>query len=196
MKRIALILLACAALIAAPLAVLAQDDDNATPQPTPADWMVYDDPAMHFHAPTGFQPVGQRQVPVAKLGDDPMVVAAWIYPDKNNPRKLMIQQEYFTGDDNAFQSQYEGQLRDQFDTPLFKNKQNISLRNGMPAVFEEMTSGSGFNVQKFYLLMWADGQRGVAVVMQTQVDDLDGIKARQMMSDATAVRYPSNRDGI
>jgi hypothetical protein len=195
MKRIALILLACAALVGTPRVLLAQDD-NPTPQPTPSDWMVYDDPAMHFHAPAGFAPIGQRQIPVDKLGDDPVIVAAWIYPDKNNPRRLVIQQEYFTGDDNGFQSQFESQMRDQFDTPLFKNKQNIKLHNGMPAIFEEMTTGSGFNVQKFYLLMWADGQRGVAVVMQTQVNDIDGTKARQMMSDATAVQYPTNRDGI
>ncbi len=195
MKRIALILLACVALIGVPRALLAQDED-ATPQPTPADWMVYDDPAMHFRAPDGFRPVGQRQIPVEKLGDDPTIVAAWIYPDKDNPRRLVIQQESFTGDYNAFQGEFESQLRDQFDTPLFKNKETIKLRNGMPAIFEEMTSGSGFNVQKFYLLMWADGERGVAVTLQTQVNDLDETKARQLMSDATAVRYPDNRDGI
>jgi hypothetical protein len=193
MKRTALILLACAALIGVPRALLAQD---ATPQPTPADWMVYDDPAMHFHAPAGFQPVGQRQIPVDKLQDDPSIVAAWVYPNKDHPRKLIIQQEYFSGDANAFQSQFESQLRDQFDTPLFKDKQNIALRNGMPAIFEAMTSGSGFNVQKFYLLMWADGQRGVAIVLQTQVNDIDDNAARQLMSDATAVKYPTNRDGI
>ncbi|HTZ56155.1 MAG TPA: hypothetical protein VMB20_13950 [Candidatus Acidoferrum sp.] len=193
MKRIALLLIACAALIAPPCALFAQE---ATPQPTPSDWMVYDDPAMHFHAPVGFQPIGQRQIPANKLGDDPVIVAGWVYPDRNNPRRLVIQQEFFTGDVHAFQSQYESQLRDEFDTPLFKDKQDTSLRNGMPAVFEEMTSGSGFNVQKFYFLMWADGQRGVAIGLQVQVNDLDGVKARQLLSDVTAVRYPIDRGDL
>ena len=81
MKRTALILLACAALVVAPRASLAQ---QTAPEPTPADWMVYDDPAMHFHAPAGFQPIGQRQIPINKLGEDPSVVAAWVFPDKES----------------------------------------------------------------------------------------------------------------
>jgi hypothetical protein len=195
MKRTVLTLLACAVLIASPRVLLAQDQD-AAPQATPADWMVYDDPAMHFHAPAGFQPVGQRQIPANKLGDDPSVVAAWVFPDKDHPRKLLIQQEYFQGDANGYQAEYEGQLRDQFESPLFKNKQNIALRNGMPAIFEEMTTGEGFNVQKYYLLMWADGQRGVTILLQTLPNDLDGTKARQLMSDVSAVRYPTERGDL
>jgi hypothetical protein len=194
MKRTALTLLACAVLIAAPHALLAQEP---TPQPTPADWMAYDDPAMHFHAPAGFQPVGQRQIPLSKLGDDPTVVAAWVYPDKDHGRKLLIQQEYFHGGDvHAYQSQYEGQMRDQFDSPLFKDKQNITLKNGMPAIFEAMTTGSGFNVQKYYLLMWADGERGITVLLQTTVNDLNSDSARALISDASAVRYPIGRGDL
>jgi hypothetical protein len=48
-------------------------------------------------------------------------------------------------------------------------------------------------VQKFYLLMWADGTRGVAILLNAQMNDLDDSKARQLMSDATAVRYPTDR---
>lgn len=193
MKRTALILLACAALVGVPRGLLAQ---QATPQPTPADWMVYDDPAMHFHAPAGFQPVGQRQIPLKALKDDPSIVAAWINPDKNHPQRIVIQQEFFTGDVHSFQSQYEGQLRDQFDTPLFKDKQNIALKNGMPAIFEAMTSGSGFNVQKMYFLIWADGQRGIAITVLAPLNDLDDAKALQLLSDASAVRYPVGRGDI
>ena len=80
MKRTALILLACAALVVAPRASLAQ---QTAPEPTPADWMVYDDPAMHFHAPAGFQPIGQRQIPINKLGEDPSVVAARVFQTRN-----------------------------------------------------------------------------------------------------------------
>lgn len=192
MKRAFVILvLVCAAALVSPVALRAQ---QATPMPTPADWQVYDDPAMHFHAPDGFRPIGQRQISVEKLGDDPVIVAAWIYPDKDHPRRLIIQQEYFEGDYKAFDSQLESQLRDQYDNPFFKNKQDTKLRNGMPAEFMEMSAGSGFNVQKFYILLWSDGQRGVAVLLQSQLNDLDGDSARRLMSDASAVRYPINRD--
>ncbi len=193
MNRFVLALLACVALIASPRVVLAQE---ATPQPTPSDWMAYDDPAMHFHAPEGFQPIGQRQIPVNKLGDDPTVVAGWIYPSKDHYRRLVIQQEFFQGDVNAFISQYENQLRDQYESPLFKGKQNIALKNGMPAIFEAMTTGSGFNVQKFYMLLWADGQRGVVVLLNAPVDDLNDADARRLLSDASAVRYPVGRGDL
>jgi hypothetical protein len=193
MIRFAFALLVCAALVASPRIVLAQ---GATPQPTPSDWMAYDDPAMHFRAPVGFQPIGQRQIPVTKLGDDPMVVAGWIYPQKDHLRRLVIQQEYFQGDVHAFQSEYEGQLRDQYDTPLFKDKQNLALKNGMPAIFEVMTTGEGFNVQKFYMLLWADGQRGVVILLNAPVNDLNDADALRIVSDASAVRYPVGRGDL
>ena len=194
MKRaLVIVVLAYAVMLASPLPLLAQDAD-ATPQPTPSDWMVYEDPAMHFRAPDGFRPVGQRQIDVQKLTDDPTIVAAWVQPDPNHPRRLVVEQEYFEGDYQAFEAQLESSLRDQFDDPFFKGKQQTKLRNGMPAEFMEMSSGSGFNVQKFYILLWADGQRGVAILLQTQLNDLDGDAARRLMSDVTAVRYPVGRD--
>ncbi len=194
MKRVlVIVVLAYAAMFGSPLPLLAQDA-NATPQPTPSDWMVYEDPAMYFRAPDGFRPVGQRQIDVEKLGDDPKIVAAWVQPDPNHPRRLVVEQEYFEGDYQAFEAQLESSLRDQFDDPFFKGKEQTTLRNGMPAEFMEMSSGSGFNVQKFYILFWADGQRGVAIMLQTQLNDLDGVAARRLMSDVTAVRYPVGRD--
>lgn len=156
--------------------------------------MVYDDPAMHFHAPSGWQPIGQRQIAINKLGEDPTVVAAWLNPDQNHPFRIVIQQEYFQGTNaDSFLSQYEGQLRDNFDQPLFKNKQHISLKNGMPAIYEEMTSGSGFNVSKIYIVVWADGSRGVAMIVSGPLNDLNEARARQFLSDVSAVRYPSER---
>jgi hypothetical protein len=184
-------ILVCAALAVAPLRLLAQE---STPQPTPADWMVYEDPAMHFRAPAGWQPVGQRQIDAQKLTDDPVVVAAWVYPDRDHPRKLVINQEFFEGDYKAFEAQLEQQLRGQFTDPFFKNKQDVKLRNGMPAEFMEMSTGSGFNVAKFYILLWSDGQRGISILLSAQLNDLSGDAAQRLMSDATAVRYPTGRD--
>jgi hypothetical protein len=184
-------ILVCAALAVAPLRLLAQE---STPQPTPADWMVYEDPAMHFRAPAGWQPVGQRQIDAQKLTDDPVVVAAWVYPDRDHPRKLVINQEFFEGDYKAFEVQLEQQLRGQFTDPFFKNKQDVKLRNGMPAEFMEMSTGSGFNVAKFYILLWSDGQRGISILLSAQLNDLSGDAAQRLMSDATAVRYPTGRD--
>jgi hypothetical protein len=192
MKRAALLLIAAlAALFASPTALRAQlPPPPATPTPDP---LVYSDPAMSFRAPDGFVAVGQRKIDVSKLGDDPEIVAGWIYPNKDHPRRLYIAQEYFEGSVADFDGVYEEQLRGQADNALFKNKQNIALKNGMPAMFMEMTSGEGFSSQKIYILMWADSQRGVAVVLQTQLGDIDATTARVMLSDASAVRYPIDR---
>ena len=192
MKRALLItVFVCVALVVSPLPLVAQE---ATPQPTPSDWMVYEDPAMHFSAPAGWAPIGQRQIDPQKLTDDPVVVAAWVYPNRDHPRKLSISQEFFEGDYKAFEAQLESQLRDQFTDPFFKNKQDIKLRNGMPAEFMEMSTGSGFNVSKVYILLWSDGVRGISILLSSQLSDLSADAAERLMSDATAVRYPTGRD--
>ncbi|HUN29823.1 MAG TPA: hypothetical protein VMV65_08435 [Alphaproteobacteria bacterium] len=193
MKRACLfILVALAALLAAPTALRAQvPAPGATPTPDP---QVYNDPAMHFRAPNGFYALGQHPVSLENLGDDPQVVAGWVYPDRDHPRKLAIQIEYYVGDVGGFDGVLEQQMRDQFETAIFKNKQNTTLKNGMPAMFMEMTSGEGFNVQKGYFLIWTDGQRGVALILITQLNDVSTETARAILSDATAVRYPTGRD--
>jgi hypothetical protein len=176
--------------------VLAATLGAATPAPTPTpDWHIYDDPAMHFRAPDGFYPLIQsKQVSVDKLGDDPVMVAAWIYPIKDHVRRMVLQQEYFEGDVKAFEAEYKGQLRDEFSAPFFKNEEDIRLKNGMPAIYFEMTTGEGFDIQKFYYVVWADGQRGVAVALQASLDDLTTEVAKALLTDATAVRYPVGRE--
>jgi hypothetical protein len=176
--------------------VLAATLGAETPVPTPTpDWHVYDDPAMHFRAPDGFFPIiAPKQVTVDKLTDDPVMVDAWIYPVRDHVRRIALEQEYFTGDAKAFEAQYKGQLRDQFTAPFFKNEEEIRLKNGMPAIYFEMTSGEGFDVQKFYYVVWADGQRGIAVALQASLDDLSTAVAKTLLADATAVRYPIGRE--
>ena len=48
-------------------------------------------------------------------------------------------------------------------------------------------------MQKIYLVVWADGQRGVAITLLGPLNDLNGTIARQLLSDASAVRYPVGR---
>jgi hypothetical protein len=193
MKRACLfVFIALVAFVASPAMLRAQAQAQVQAGPTP-DPQVYDDPAMHFRAPSGFVGIGQRQIGVEKLGDDPSIVAGWVYPDKDHPRRLVLQQEYYEGDVTGFDAVLEGQMRDQFQSAVFKNKKNTSLRNGMPAIFVEMTSGEGFSVQKAYVLLWADGQRGVALILMTQLNDVSDDTAREILSDVTAVRYPANR---
>ncbi len=194
MKRISLI--ALFALIAAlvwPSSGRAQTIPTPPPTPTPNP-MVYSDPGMNFQAPAGFIPVGQRHIAPADLNEDPTPLAAWIYPNRDHPRRLILEAESFDGSVSDFDSTYEQQMRSQFDGALFKNKRNFSFSNGMPAIFLEMTSGEGFNVQKLYIVIWADGTRGMALVLSAQLDDINDTQARAFLSDVTAVRYPIDRE--
>jgi hypothetical protein len=181
------------ALIFAIATLIAQD---ATQSPTPPpDPTVYDDPAMHYHAPPGYVALGQRQIPLTALSEDqPAIAAAWVLPNKDHPFKVMLQMEAFDGRQVAdFESVLEEQLRDQLDSPLFKNKQHVALKNGMPAMLIELSSGSGFTLQKSFLLEWVDGRRGVALVWSGLVDDVTEARARAaLLSDVSAVAYPTN----
>lgn len=183
------LLLFCALLLL-PAVVFAQETQS-TPRPDPR---VYTDAAMRFVAPEGFRALGQRQIPVEALGSDPQVVAAWVQPDAERSRQLLIQQQAFDGSADAYASDYQQFLRNAYGDALVKNKENMSLRNGMPAVYMEMTTGNGFNTQKFFLISWADGVRGVTLSLSAPVGELDKATALRVLSDASAVRYPRNRD--
>jgi hypothetical protein len=194
MKRISLLaLFALTAALAWPSIGTAQVIPTPPPTPTP-DPMVYRDEAMHFQAPPGFIALGQRHVPLDALGTDPMPVAGWVYPNKDHPRKIVLLAQAFDGSVSDFDGVLEQQLRGQYDGALFKDKQNTAMSNGMPAMFMEMSAGEGFNIQKDYLLIWADGSRGMALVLYTSLGDIDAQAARAMLSDVAAVRYPVNRE--
>jgi hypothetical protein len=193
MKRLLLTaLLAAAAVFTAPAVSHAQIP-TAPPTASP-DPQVYTDNGMWFRAPVAFHPLGQRQIKLADLGGEDMTpLAAWIYPSKDNPRRIILSAEAFEGSVGDWDTNFEQQMRSQFDSPLFRDRQNFSLKNGMPAIFMTMSAGEGFNVQKLYIVIWADGSRGMALVLVTGLEDIDDVRAREMLSDVTAVRYPADR---
>jgi hypothetical protein len=186
MNRVALLFAILA--VALPCAATAQVIPASTPDP-----QVYDDPGMHFRAPDGFVLVGRRPIGVESLSGDPHVVAAW-RNSRMPPRVITIQQESYEGDVDGFESLFEQQLRNQYQDALIQHQEPMSLRNGMPAMFMELTAGSGFDERKGYIIIWADGTRGVAITLLAQIGDLDIGTAKRLLSDASAVRYPAGRE--
>lgn len=182
-------LLLVTALMLLPSLAFAQETQT-TPAPNP---QVYSDAAMRFVAPAEYRPLGQRPIPLESLGNDPQVVAAWVLPAKERSRQLLIQQQAFEGTADGYAANYEQFLRNAYGDALVKNKENTTLRNGMPAVYMEMTTGKGFATQKFFLMSWADGARGVTLSLSAPVGELDKAAALRVFSDASAVRYPSDR---
>ena len=187
MKRRALLLLA--ALLAFPFASSAQE---ATPTPAPINPMVYDDPGMHFQAPAGYRPVGQRRIALDDLGSGPQVVAAWISPG-DRPNRLLVQIEAYGGDLEQYETSYTQTLRESYGDALVKNKERMALKNGMPAMFMEGSFGSGFDTTKLYMVIWIDGARGCALTIVAPLGALDTATAKHLLSDVSAVRYPLGR---
>lgn len=186
MNRRTLLLLS--ALMLLPTVVLAQEAPSPAPDPR-----VYTDASMRFVAPEAYKPLGQRQMALEELSGDPQVVAAWVEPLGDRSRHLIIQQQIFEGTLDGYVANYEQFLRNTYSDALVKAKDRMSLRNGMPAMYMEMTTGNGFNTQKFYMIGWVDGSRGVTLSVSAPVGELDRAAALRVLSDASAVRYPRER---
>ena len=131
---------------------------QATPDPAAStmDPHKYIDPGLEFTAPAEAYLVGRRVVPAAALGEDLAPVAVWaIYPGKPEVRLLKIEMESFTNNPAQWEGQFESQMHGAQDGVLFKKRTPISLTNGMPASFVEITYGSGFESKKEYAVVYA-----------------------------------------
>ncbi|HKU81711.1 MAG TPA: hypothetical protein VJP76_06030 [Candidatus Tumulicola sp.] len=188
MKRAAFAAIALAAALLPPGALRAQIPPPPTPSPDPH---TYSDPAMNFTAPAGALLVGRRIVPVEQLGQDLEPVAIWVlHPGKEDMRTITIAMESFTGAPDQWEGQFESQMHNSGDGVLIRGKTAMSLLNGMPANFVEVTSGSGFTSRKQFAVVWADGQRGIALSVTCRLGDVSAEEAKGLLKNATAVRYP------
>ncbi|HVA33261.1 MAG TPA: hypothetical protein VNG31_03875 [Candidatus Baltobacteraceae bacterium] len=191
MHRIAtLAALACALFLAGTQSLLAQ-----IPEPTPPpDPHVYSDAAMNFKAPADAYLVGRGTPPLAQLGENLQTVAEWVIrPGKEDQRMIVLSMEAFSGPPDQWEAQFESQTHSAGDGVLIRGKTPMSLVNGMPANFVEITSGSGFQAHKQYAVVWADGQRGISLSLITRIGDVTAAQAKEVLHDVTAVRYPVDR---
>jgi hypothetical protein len=162
------------------------------PPPSPApDPHTYSDPAMNFTAPPEAVLLGRRTVELKDLGDDLQNVAEWaIFPGKENQRTIALAMESFPGAPDQWEGQFESQSHNQGDGVLVRGKTPMSLLNGMPANFVEITYGSGFDTRKQYAVVWADGTRGVVLSLTSRIGEVSADEARQLLKNVTATRYP------
>jgi hypothetical protein len=187
-----------APLLALPLLVLATTTilrAQIPPPPTPTpDPHTYSDPAMNYTAPDDAYLLGRRLVGVDQLGEDLSTVAAWVlHPGKEDARMIQLQMEAYDGPPNQWEGQFESQTHGAQDGTLIKNKTPMTLLNGMPAYFVEVTYGSGFDSRKEYAVVWADGQRGIVLSETGRLGDATEDEAKRVLKDVTAVRYPINQ---
>jgi hypothetical protein len=162
----------------------------AAPTPSP-DPHTYTDPAMNFTAPADAVLISRQDVSLNQLGQDLEPIATWVLrPGKEDARTIQIAMEAFSGPPDQWEAQFESQTHSSGDGILIRNKTPISLLNGMPAYFVEIAYGSGFDARKEYAIVWADGQRGIVLSETTRLGDGTPEEAREVLKQATAVRYP------
>lgn len=188
MKRLALALALLTAL-AIPARSFGQE-----PTPTP-DPMTYDDPAMHYAAPANAHPaMVQQHIDLSDLSQDPTTVASWVVgTNLNNAKIISIVMESYTGNLDGFDSTYENSLRNDDPATLIKNREHTQLQNGMPALFLDVTLGSGFDTRKIFSYIWIDSQRAVVLSVMGKLGTIDETAAKQLLAGATAVRYPTDQ---
>lgn len=163
---------------------------EATPTPNP---LVYDDPAMHYAAPANAHAVTEQQhVALNDLSQDPTNVATWVVgTNQDNAKVISIVLESYTGSLDGFDSTFENQLRGDDPATLVKNRERVFLQNRMPAIFLDVTEGSGFTTRKLFAYIWIDTQRAVVLSVSAKLGALDEQTAKQLLAGATAVQYPS-----
>jgi hypothetical protein len=188
MKRFSLLVTVLLAL-GSVASVRAQEDAQPTPVPDP---LTYTDPAMSYTAPSDAILVGRvSQFALEALSQDLQVMATWIIrPGKEDARTVQISMESYTGPPEQWEGQFESQTHGAQEGTLIRNKTPMTLLNGMPATFVEVAYGGGFDARKEYAIVWADGQRGVVLSETTRMGDTTPEDARNVLKQATAVRYP------
>lgn len=187
MKKAFVLIFAALAAVTAGAPALAQ----VPPPAASADPHTYTDPAMSFTAPPDAILMGRQPVSLADLGDDLQPVASWVlHAGQEDARVIGISMEAFDGPPNQWEAQFESQTHSAQDGTLIRDKTPMTLLNGMPATFVEIAYGSGFDARKEFAIVWADGQRGVVLFETTRLGDASADEAKEVLKQATAVRYP------
>ncbi len=194
MNRLAFVLALCLTCFAlAPVQTLAQYA-QATPAASPAPVPnVYTDPAMSFTAPAGFFRVPLAPHDPARF-DQPSVMAAWVAnPGKREQLTITITMENHDGTLDGYEMLSENEIRDKADSVFFKKHEQTKLVNGMPAYWQELSIGSGFDTMKRFDYVWIDGTRGVLLAITGLYGVLDEPMAKKALANAAGVEYPKNR---
>ncbi len=178
MNRIAVIALAVFGILAPAVAL--------------ADAHQYNDPAMSFTAPSDYLPLAVPSHDPAVF-DDPAIVAAYVkHPGQNDSTQITLRMQNFQGDYNGFETNAENDMRTQ-SSEVFVKKTATKLSNGMPAFWEEITMGSGFDQVKVFEYLWSDGVRGVELTISGRYGSIDEQSAKRALANVSAVAYPKYR---
>lgn len=169
-----------------------------TPAPSvpPAPSQTFSDPAISFTAPAGFTPV---PLPYHENGNPSQFqtltpVAMWVHNrGRQSERTIILQVQAYQDPLSNFVSDTEGGMRNHLKYCFFHKRQPATFANGMPAFFEEVQYGTGFNEQTQFQYMWIDGARGVILSETSRFGSLDAKTAKKDLAHIYAVAYPAHQ---
>lgn len=156
---------------------------------------TYTDPGMSFTAPAAYRETGVGKFDPQSADPGSTTVATWVTdPGKPSMRVIQIQMEPFEGSLGGYVTLAENELREQIDGVFVSNKHPAALSNGMPAYWEEISIGDGFQEMKRYEYLWVDGTRGVVLSVMGHYGYMTEADAKKDLANASGVRYPANRE--
>jgi hypothetical protein len=178
--RTALLALAVSFGLAVPSAVRADDSK-----------LSYDDPAVHFSAPDGWQ---QQNLPPEVQQGAHYVAAFTKTFDRNDTRTITLRIEPYAGTLNGLQGSHESDLRGQADNVFVDKKTRITLANGMPAWLMKVSIGQdpGRTVRDFEYVVF-DGRRSIIASYVGRDGTFDDKEAISALSTLSVVLYPAGR---
>lgn len=183
----------CALLAPAPLLAQTTPAQTEAAAPSAAASHTFSDPAMSYTAPADFYKVPMDAPADPTQFDKPTVVAAFV---RNYGRAGMltvtVTMENFDGNAEGYDQVTENNMRNQADG-VFIKKTPAKLSNGMPAYWQDITIGSGFNEVKRFQYIWADGLRGVQLSVTGRLGSVSDDDAKKILGEVSAVAYPRNR---
>lgn len=195
MKRLLAALVCVAALL--PIGSPAEEDSTSPyvqPQPM-KDSHIYDDLGMHLEFNKQYVLAKAIAVPYQSIPDHLQPFLSYV---RARPYAVQVTvfEEAFPQDvpsSAGFEVTFENELRGAVDGAIVRSKKPITLGNGYPAMFVDITAGDGFNAMKTYAYVWADGFRGVVVEVSGRVGELDADTAKQIFTASSAVQFPVGR---
>lgn len=187
MTRFVLAVVFCA-LLAGAMPAGAQSPAPASTPPT-----AYNDPAMSFTPPSDFKWAGGA--PFDPESNQPSIVATFVkHYRQQDMHVIQIAVESAEGTNlSSYETLASNELRGQTDSVFISHKQQTTLSNGMPAIFEEVSTGEGFTEMKRWQYLWVDGMRGVILSDTGRYGEITEEQAKAELANASAVAYPRNR---
>jgi hypothetical protein len=159
-----------------------------------ADPLSYDDPAMHFQAPAGWERV---DLGAAGSEDDAPVAVFAYHRGKSDVRTIAITIKQYDGSLNDLAGTRQSEMRQggTESQAIFINKHEpFTLTNGMPAfeIFSTISSDSRTQLKNYEYLV-VDGRRSIDVTLSGTAGDIDEKSATAALSSLYVVAFPARR---